>query len=65
MANPRNDLLSMMAAAIFPRTREESFDKFICIDCGEDCKNLEGVDIKEYRLSALCPNCFDRICPEE
>ena len=58
-------LLEKIAGSLYGRSRQDAFKCVECISCSKDCSGLEGIDIKEYHLSVLCPDCFAKGCPEE
>ena len=51
-------MLDNMSRGIFGRTVTESLDHHICVACAADTGQLQGDDLQEYELSALCPTCF-------
>lgn len=53
--------LDTLAGSTFGITREEAQRRMICIDCKQPPGELTGADASEYRISALCPKCFDKI----
>ena len=48
---------------IFGMTLKEAHEKNLCISCKSsiESQDLEPIDADEYRISGLCPTCFDRI----
>ena len=58
-------MLEMLAGNTYGRSRYGAFRELECISCDRDCSKLEGIDMKEYKISALCPECFERGCPKE
>ena len=51
-------VLNKFAMLTFGRTTTEAFEKQICVDCGQDASKLTGIDLDEYEISGLCPECF-------
>ena len=66
-----SDLQHSLAIRLWSLTPEQAQSLGICIRCREelDLKALHPIDRAEYRLSALCPTCFETIMwanmPEE
>lgn len=56
-----------LALATFGRTRQSALDAHECIRCRRDLSAQEWTapDWREYRISALCPACFEALTPEE
>jgi hypothetical protein len=60
---PINELINGLAQNLFSMSRNEAWDKGICIKCKQpaepNCYSNAG--LKEYSMSALCEKCFDKI----
>ena len=50
--------LDKMSKAIVGRGIIDCLDQHICVACGTDTKQLEGIELQEYELSGMCPDCF-------
>lgn len=53
----------VMAKKLFGMTIGEAHFKGICIDCKEkmvDKEPLMDIDIREWKISGLCPKCFNK-----
>lgn len=56
-----------IARMAFGMTTSEAHEKGVCISCKQnvDRTTLAPDDAKEYRMSGLCPGCFEEITREE
>ena len=62
------DFKDKMAGNIFGMTLTEAWEKGVCIDCKTkmvDLEPLADIDIREWKISAICPICWDKIAKEE
>ena len=52
-----------IAKLAFGMTKTEAQSNGICVDCKLPVRQsaLDGAQQEEYRLSGLCPNCFDAL----
>jgi hypothetical protein len=61
--NQLEELKENMAKDIYGMTRNDAWEKGVCLDCGEladpKCYSVEGK--AEYRISGLCEICFDKM----
>jgi len=50
-----------LALVAYGRTRSESLKRGVCVCCGRtvEGKRLSEEDVREYNISALCPQCFE------
>ena len=56
-----------MAKNLFGMTLTEAWSKKVCVDCKAEMWKLEhltDLDIKEWKISGLCPVCFQKITGE-
>lgn len=58
---PLDQAIKNLARSTFGMTREEAHKAEICIDCQRRPVLRTAEDSREYRTSALCPECFDKI----
>jgi hypothetical protein len=60
-------LLNEVAKEAFGRNRKTSFEKGICVDCGQPVNfNFRNdISAKEYEISGLCQECQDSIFGED
>lgn len=60
------NLHDRLALRVFGRTRADAHGGSTCVRCGllvaQD--TLDRQDAKEYRISGLCPACFEELTPE-
>ena len=56
-----DDFVDLMAEQEFGMTRTDAHAKGICISCKQPPKHVSPDDEAEYRLSALCRECFGKI----
>ena len=57
------DFKDGMANKLYGMTVAEAHHKGICIACKEkmvDKEPLMDIDIREWKISGLCPKCFDK-----
>jgi len=54
-------LLDKLALVAFGMTQREAWSKGICIECKQPAlsKCHTGIGCNEYRISAICEECFD------
>lgn len=57
----------LLALRLYGTTAREAQRGPECIRCGEPVilEDLEPVDLAEYRITAICPKCWDRLFPED
>ena len=61
-----NAFLDKYAMKAFGRSRTESINKNVCVDCGCTATNFEdSLSRKEYSISGLCQACQDKMFGEE
>jgi hypothetical protein len=63
-----NDLKNQMAKECFGMTKAEAHAQQICISCQKPIGHPAfhtAADVVEYRISGLCPKCFDHITAEQ
>ena len=53
-----------LALSIYGMTATEAHHKGICISCRQVPQHQSTIDVKEYRISGLCGDCFDEITRE-
>lgn len=60
------DFIDNTAKEVFGMTRTSAILKDICIYCKKpvNITTISDIDLKEYKLSALCGVCFDSIAGE-
>lgn len=53
-----------LADAMYNMTKTEAHKKGICIDCKKEAlpRCYSDTGRREYTISGLCEECFDRIC---
>ena len=58
-----------IAKRIFGMTPSDALSSLVCIRChkfvGWDYAEWDQVDKDEYRITALCPSCYNHIMPPE
>ena len=60
MSNNISTFLDGLAKNIFGKSREECFEKKICVKCGKDATFFKDeLSKKEYPLSGFCQICQD------
>jgi len=50
----------ILAQAAFGWTKEDAHAAGVCIDCRLAPKPRSEADVGEYRISGLCPDCFEK-----
>lgn len=53
--------LDAMTEKMYGITLYQAINDKICVDCKQDTSELDGVDLKEFLISGLCPTCFNRL----
>lgn len=55
-----------LAVKLFGRTAAEARHDGICIRCGLEfiAARYNAEDQREYRITVLCPSCFDAVTPD-
>jgi hypothetical protein len=61
ISNPITRLVDSLAKDLFSMSREEAWEKKICIKCKRPASFYSQAGIKEYKKTALCEKCFDEI----
>ena len=61
------DLLDFVSNLLFGQPLSIALNEGRCISCKQpvDLTKLTDLDVKKFKLSALCPTCFDKIMKEE
>ena len=55
-------LLEDLAVEAFGNSRKESFDKLLCVSCGNSAGAFDDlVSAREYRISGLCQTCQNEV----
>ena len=56
-----------LARAIFGRDKYEAIAKGECVRCYKPAAvtQWKAIDVAEYRISGICPDCWDDLFPEE
>lgn len=64
-----DQILDNLALALYGMTRTEAHNNWICVECGksiiERMKQLPKMslaDAREWMITALCPECFNKFC---
>jgi hypothetical protein len=57
-----------MSFRLYGMTKDKALLGGVCISCKKNIENeylhWEEIDRKEYKISGLCPKCFDEITKE-
>ena len=54
--------INEMSQSLFGRSRTESIESGICVDCGQPAKDFrDKLSEKEYTISGLCQKCQDSV----
>ena len=61
------DALDAMARSARRRTKAEAHRDLMCVRCSEevDFRAMTEIDLKEYRISGVCPKCFADLFPPD
>ena len=64
---PLSDLLDAMTRGVFAMPRTEALRLGLCLRCQRPVSavDLAPEDRAEYAISALCPECYEAITPDE
>ena len=62
-----DELKETLAKKLFQMSRSEAWEKGICVKCKEpwESKTHSELGKLEYKISALCEECFDAITRED
>lgn len=59
------NLMDLLSKRAYGRSRSDAWRDVICVRCGEDvAPDWEELDVREWKISALCPSCWEVICDE-
>jgi len=63
MADDLETIKDAFAKRMFGMTASEARARRVCISCKKsiDERIMRPIDVAEYRISALCPSCFEEI----
>lgn len=66
-AHHRDRLIDDLSVEQFGLSRTDAHAQSICVSCKRPASPSQWTDLdnREYRLSALCPSCFDSITRED
>jgi hypothetical protein len=59
-----NDILDRLAKSLFGISRSDAIKQGICVSCKEKPVFADKTEVDEYKISALCDKCFNRITDE-
>jgi len=64
MSNDLKTCKDAFAKRMFGMTASEAKAQRVCISCKKpvDEKIMKPIEVAEYRISALCPSCFEDFC---
>lgn len=57
------NLLNDITKTTYKMTRVEAYNAGVCISCKQSINNMymTELDLKEYQISCICPQCWDEI----
>jgi hypothetical protein len=67
MENTLNDFKNTFSSLLYGITKGQAHNESICIDCKQpvNLSNLSKRDQDEYRISGICPLCWDNMFKDD
>lgn len=59
-----NQLKEDLGQQAFGKSLSQAHAAGVCISCNQPPKFREALDVQEYRISGICPDCWDRLFEE-
>lgn len=67
-SNPLHELRDQTSTSAFGMTREQAWEKGVCIQCKEPdpwSRCHDEASEREYAITAICGECWDKMFPDE